>query len=200
MPVSHRRAPRVARDATVYTNAPIRRGEALIAHLCTLLRSQGHSQPKLTAQQCTQTPQFGAERPDPPIRVHYYGHTGLPATQQCTQTPQSSVRRPLPPICVHSCDPKAIHNPSSQPNSVHKRPNSARRGPILSSVYTLVVLKGAHCSTVYTNAPIRRLEALTTHLCTLLRSLAPQESRQVSWSNMSSSSRTWSSSRRRARW
>ena len=60
----------VARDATVYTNAPIRRGEALIAHLCTLLRSQGHSQPKLTAQQCTQTPQFGAERPDPPICVH----------------------------------------------------------------------------------------------------------------------------------
>ena len=142
MPVSHRRAPRVARDATVYTNAPIRRGEALIAHLCTLLRSQGHSQPKLTAQQCTQTPQFGAERPDPPIRVHYYGHTGLPATQQCTQTPQSSVRRPLPPICVHYCDPKAIHNPSSQPNSVHKRPKLAQRAPILPFVYTITVTRG----------------------------------------------------------
>ena len=95
----------VARDATVYTNAPIRRGEARSSHLCTLLRSQGHSQPKPTAQQCTQTPKTGAESPDPPIRVHYYGHTGLPATQQCTQTPQSNAERPSSPICVHSCGP-----------------------------------------------------------------------------------------------
>ena len=41
----------------VYTNAPIWRGEARSSHLCTLLRSQGHPQPKPTAQQCTQTPQ-----------------------------------------------------------------------------------------------------------------------------------------------
>ena len=174
MPVSHRRAPRVARDTIVYTNAPIRRGEALIAHLCTLLRSQGHSQPKLTAQQCTQTPQSGTERPS------------------------SS-------ICVHYCDPKATHNPSPQPNSVHKRPNPARRGPILPSVYTIAAMRShprhdsvhkrpnlasegpchpfvytiviprppttqAHSPTVYTNAPIWRGEARSSHLCTLLRS------------------------------
>ena len=159
----------VARDATVYTNAPIRRGEARSSHSCTLLRSQGHPQPKPAAQQCTQTPQSGAERPDPPI-------------------------------CVHYCDPKVTHNPSPQPNSVHKCPKSARRGPIRPFVYTIVALKISHSPTVYTNVPIRRGEARSTHLCTLLRSLAPQESRQVSWSNMSSSSRTWSSSRRRARW
>ena len=70
MPVSHRHAPRVARSPTVYTNAPIRRGEALSTHLCTLLRSQGHPQPKPAAQQCTQTPQSGAERPLPPSCVH----------------------------------------------------------------------------------------------------------------------------------
>ena len=62
---------RKARVATVYTNDPKRRREARSSHLCTLLRSQGHSQPKPTAQQCTQTPQNGAERPDPPICVHY---------------------------------------------------------------------------------------------------------------------------------
>ena len=90
---------------TVYTNAPIRRGEARSSHLCTLLRSQGHSQPKPTAQQCTQMPQSGAERPDPPI-------------------------------CVHYCDPKATHNPSPQPNSVHKCPKTAPKGHFGQSVYT----------------------------------------------------------------
>ena len=59
-----------APQSTVYTNAPIRRGEARSSHLCTLLRSPGHSQPKPTAQQCTQTPQNGVERPFWPICVH----------------------------------------------------------------------------------------------------------------------------------
>ena len=62
--------------------------------------------------------------------------------QQCTQTPQSGVERPDPPICVHSCDPKATHSPSPQFNSVHKRPRSARRGPILPSVYTIAATRG----------------------------------------------------------
>ena len=62
--------------------------------------------------------------------------------QQCTQTPQSGVERPDPPICVHSCDPKATHSPSPQHNSVHKRPNSAQRAPILSSVYTIAATRG----------------------------------------------------------
>ena len=59
-----------AHGATVYTNAPIRRGEARSSHLCTLLRSQGHPQPKPTAQQCTQMPRNGPEGPFPPICVH----------------------------------------------------------------------------------------------------------------------------------
>ena len=62
--------PGATRVATVYTNAPIRRGEARSSHLCTLLRSQGHPQPKPTAQQCTQMPQNGTERPFLPICVH----------------------------------------------------------------------------------------------------------------------------------
>ena len=31
---------------------------------------------------------------------------------------------------IHSCDPKATHSPSPQFNSVHKRPRSARKGPL----------------------------------------------------------------------
>ena len=69
-PASPRSLARSSRGATVYTNAPKRRGEARSSHLCTLLRSQGHPQPKPTAQQCTQTPQNGAERPFWPICVH----------------------------------------------------------------------------------------------------------------------------------
>ena len=102
---SPRSLARSSRGATVYTNASKRRGEARSSHLCTLLRFQGHPQPKPTAQQCTQTPQNGAERPDPPI-------------------------------CVHYCDPKATHNPSPRPNSVHKRLKTARRGHFDQSVYT----------------------------------------------------------------
>ena len=69
MPVSHRRAPRAVRSTTVYTNAPNRRGEALIAHLCTLSWPSRFP----AAQHCTQTPQSGAWRLLPPICVHSCG-------------------------------------------------------------------------------------------------------------------------------
>ena len=66
--------------ATVYTNAPKPRREARSSHLCTLLRSQGHPQPKLASQQCTQMPQNGAERPFSPICVHSCVTTAARAT------------------------------------------------------------------------------------------------------------------------
>ena len=92
------------RVATVYTNAPKRHREAILANLCTLLRPHGRSQ---------------------------------------------------------------------QPNSVHKRPNPARRGPILPFVYTIAIPRPpttqAHGPTVYTNAPKRPRGAISTDLCTLLR-------------------------------
>ena len=129
----------VTRDATVYTNAPKRPREARSSHLCTLLRSQGHPQPKPTAQQCTQMPQNGTEGPFSSICVHYCVlasvHNSATA-QQCTQTPQSGAERPDPPICVHYCGPKTTHNPSPQRNSVHKCPKTAPRGHFSQSVYT----------------------------------------------------------------
>ena len=139
MPVSHRRAPRVARSPTVYTNAPIRRGEALITHLCTLLRSQGHSQPKLTAQQCTQTPQFGAERPDPLICVHSCGPQGCPLFNSVHKRPKSTRRDPI----LSSVYTITVTRGRPQPNSVHKRPNPARRGLILPFVYTIAATRGS---------------------------------------------------------
>ena len=103
-PGAARVAIRIAtRVATVYTNAPKRPREAILANLCTLLRPHGRSQ---------------------------------------------------------------------QRNSVHKRPNPARRGPILPFVYTIAIPRPpttqAHVATVYTNAPKRRRGAILANLCTLL--------------------------------
>ena len=71
-PGAARVAIRIAtRVATVYTNAPKRLREAILADLCTLLRPHGRSHDPREAQQCTQMTKNGAERPDPPICVHY---------------------------------------------------------------------------------------------------------------------------------
>ena len=109
-PDAARVAIRIAtRVATVYTNAPKRRREAISTDLCTLLCPHGRSNDPCELQQCTQMPQSGAERPDPPICVHYcdpkatHNPSPRPTAQQCTQTPQNGPERPFPPICVHSC-------------------------------------------------------------------------------------------------
>ena len=90
---------------------------------------------------------------------------------------------------VHKCPETAprghfgqsVYTPASlrllataqQPNSVHKCLETAPRGPILPFVYTIAILRlpttQAHGPTVYTNAPSRRREAISTDLCTLLR-------------------------------
>ena len=53
---------------------------------------------------------------------------------------------------------------AQQSNSVHKRPNPVRRGPILPFVYTIAIPRPpttqAHDPTVYTNAPKRHREAI----------------------------------------
>ena len=96
------------RVATVYTNAPKRRREAILADLCTLLRPHGVARTILARR-----------------------------------------------------------------NSVHKCPETARRGPILPFVYTIVIPRPpttqARVATVYTNAPKRHREAVSVDLCTLLR-------------------------------
>ena len=79
------------------------------------------------------------------------------------------------------CSLRFVYTPASprllataqQPNSVHKRPNPAWRGPILPFVYTIAIPRPpttqAHGPTVYTNAPKRPPGAIFTDLCTLLR-------------------------------
>ena len=103
-------------------------------------------------------PRNGAEGPFPPICVHSCVPTAArnsATAQQCTQMPRNGAERPDPPICVHKC------------------PETARRGPILPFVYTIAIPRPptiqAHGATVYTNAPKRHREAISTDLCTLLR-------------------------------
>ena len=76
-------------------------------------------------------------------------------------------------LCTLLTSPR-LSATAPQPNSVHKCPNPARRGPILPFVYTIAIPRPpttqAHSATVYTNAPIRRGEAVLANLCTLLRS------------------------------
>ena len=134
LPDAARVAIRIAtRVATVYTNAPIRRGEARSSHLYTLLRPHV----------CPQQPNSVHKRSNPVRRgrfrrfVYTIVSSRLPTTaQQCTQTPQSGAERPDPPICVHYYDPKTTHDPSPRRNSVHKCPKTAPRGRFRRSVYT----------------------------------------------------------------
>ena len=85
-------------------------------------------------------------------------------------------KRPRGAISTDLCTLLRPHGRShflARPNSVHKRPNPARRGPIFPFVYTIAIPRPpttqAHGPTVYTNAPKRRRGAIFTDLCTLLR-------------------------------
>ncbi len=89
-----------AHSPTVYTNAPKRRREAVLANLCTLLRPRAVRN-GVTAQQCTQMPQNGAERPDPPICVHY-------CDPKVTRNPSPQ------PNSVHKCPKTARRGRFSQ--------------------------------------------------------------------------------------
>ena len=107
-------------------------------HKCPKTARRGHF------GQSVYTPDFPA-----PVR------NGATA-QQCTQMPQSGAERPDPPICVHYCDPKATHNPSPRPNSVHKCPNPARRGRFSQSVYTPAFPQGRSRDRAGPRVPRRR--------------------------------------------
>ena len=97
---------------------------------------------KLVSQQCTQTPQNGAERPDPPICVHCCDpkatHNPSPQHNSVHKRPNPAPRDPILPF-VYTI---AIPGP----------PTTQAHGP-----------------TVYTNAPKRPREAVLADLCTLLR-------------------------------
>ena len=76
-------------------------------------------------------------------------------------------------ISTDLCTLLRPHGCLQQRNSVHKRPKTARRGPILPFVYTVAIPRlpttQAHGPTVYTNTPKWRRGAVFANLCTLLR-------------------------------
>ena len=96
-PGAARVAIRIAtRVATVYTNAPKRHRGAILANLCTLLRPHVCSHDPRESQQCTQMPRNGAERPDPPICVHYCDpkatHNPSPRRNSVHKCPETAPR------------------------------------------------------------------------------------------------------------
>ena len=141
-PGATRVAIRIAtRVATVYTNAPKRRGGghfhrsvegAISTDLCTLLRPHGRSH-------FLARPNSVHKRPNPARRGRFRRSVYTIASSHLSTTAQ-------------------------QHNSVHKRPNPARRGPILPFVYTIAIPRPpttqAHGATVYTNALKRHREAI----------------------------------------
>ncbi len=166
MPVSHRRAPRVARSPTVYTNAPNRRREPRSSHLCTLLRSHGATRDTTvyinapirrreaqSSHLCTLLPPRGAARDatvytNTPIRRGEAQSSHLCTLLRSHGVARSPTVYTNAPIrrgearSAHLCTllrSQGHPQPSPQPNSVHKRPNPARRGLIFPSVYTPAV-------------------------------------------------------------
>ena len=70
-------------------------------------------------------------------------------------------------------------------NSVHKCPKTAPRGHFSQSVYTPAsppsLERSSRVATVYTNAPKRPREAISTDLCTLLRRRPGGEAHVAGW-------------------
>ena len=106
-PDAARVAIRIAtRVATVYTNAPKRRREAISIDLCTLLRPYGCSQQRNSPIVYTNAPIRRGEARSSHLctLLRSQGHPQpKPTAQQCTQMPRNGPEGPFPPICVHSC-------------------------------------------------------------------------------------------------
>ena len=103
-------------------------------HKCPETAPRGHfhrfvytivfSRLSATAQQCTQMPQNGTDRPFSAICVHYCVLASVrnsATAQQCTQMPQNGSERPFPPICVHYCVLASVRNSPTVYTNASKR-------------------------------------------------------------------------------
>ena len=109
--------------------------------------------------------QTGAERPSQLICVHYCVPTVAGRSNSVHKCPNSAPRDPR----NQSVYTIASMRPSRQRDSVHKWLKLAPHGSYHQSVYTIASPRLLAVATVYTNAPKRCQEVLTTDLCTLLR-------------------------------
>ena len=134
------------------------------------------------AQQCTQMPRNGVERPFSAICVHYCVPTGHPrdprvaarAATVYTNGPEPRQKA----VFYDLCTLLRHHGPPARPsrrNSVHKYPRTAPRNHFRPSVYTIAspyVTTGRprdpRAATVYTNGPEPRQKVVFGDLCTLL--------------------------------
>ena len=104
------------RVATVYTNAPKRHRETILADLCTLLRPHVCPQQRNSPTVYTSAPIRCGEARSSHLctLLRSQGHPQpKPTAQQCTQMPQNGAERPFPPICVHCCAVALAVRPTS---------------------------------------------------------------------------------------
>ena len=160
-------------------NGSVRPFSAICVHYCVPLRHhRPPAQPpcRNSVHKCPGTASRGRFRRSVYTIASPPAARATPVSQQCTQMPQNGSEETFSPICVHYCIPTRPPARPPRRNSVHKCPGTASKGRFRRSVYTIAspcVTRGRsrdpRASTVYTNAPERRREAIFGDLCTLLR-------------------------------
>ena len=127
---------------------------------------------RLASQQCTQTPQSGAERPDPPICVHSCVPTSVHnsatvytnAPKRCGEAVFGDLCTLLRPrVCPQQRNSATVYT------NAPKRRREAIFGDLCTLLRPRVCPQQRSSATVYTNAPKRRRETILANLCTLLR-------------------------------
>ena len=168
--------------ATVYTNAPERRREAVFGDLCTLLRPHGpparpprRSSRRNSVYKWPRTASKGRFLRSVYTIASPWAARATLAPQQCTQMPQNGSEEPFSAICVHYCVPLRHHGAPARPsrrNSVHKWPRTASKGRFRRSVYTIgspwaarVTLAPQQCTQMPRNGVERPFSAICVHYC-----------------------------------
>ena len=127
----------------------------------------------LASQQCTRMPQNGAKRPFSPICVHSCAPTSVHnGATVYTNGPKQLQETILANLCTLLCprgqaDPAGARTRAAGDKTGLARPGGVT-GPTTSTAPRPPTTQ-AHNPTVYTNAPKRHREAISTDLCTLLR-------------------------------
>ena len=180
VPTGRPRGSRIAtRAATVYTNAPERRRKTVFGDLCTLLHPHPAARATPAAQQCTQMPQNGVERPFSPICVHYCVPTGRSRESRVATVYTNGLERRRKAVFGDLC---TLLRPPASPSAARESPalrqctqmaqNGVERTFSAICVHYCIPTgrpRDPRAATVYTNAPERRREAVFGDLCTLLR-------------------------------
>ena len=131
------------------------------------------------AQQCTQMPRNGVERPFSAICVHYCVTTGRPRNPRVATVYTNAPKRFREDVFGDLCTLLRHHRPPARPprrNSVHKCPGTASKDRFRQSVYTIASPPAARespasqqCTQMPQNGSERPFSAICVHYCVPLR-------------------------------